>query len=537
MYRLSLLLLLAASLASAGTTTIADTVNSIGALTSDTITAMSISYGSFTGTDGTSVTAGSNSPTLTSGNFSVALTPNATTAGVYTATYTGTSGHTYTEHWTVPISQTSLTLSHVRAAGSLLTRNDSTTYILPVYAPTSGSSVGLPSTTALLKGDGSGGAVAATAGTDYVAALVNADATHTGLLTSTDWSTFNGKGSGTVTSVGLSAPSWLSVGSTPVTSTGTLALSAATAQTSHQVIGTCGSATSFAPCALVAADIPTLNQNTTGTAANVTGTVAATNGGTGQTTFTLGDTLYSSASNTLSKLAGNTTSTKQFLTQTGTGTVSAAPAWGAITSGDLPGTISANTSGNAATATALAANPTDCSAGQYATTIAASGNLTCSAVDFSQLATASNTTATLTVGSGGTITTSGTGVNNANQYKGATIPRMINATFDGGGSALSTGKVFYTIVPFACTIAAWNITVDTGTATIKLWKVASGTAIPTSANSINTSGVAISSGTSIHSTTLTDFTTTTVTANDIVAITDTAVSSATMLQVGIQCNE
>lgn len=36
--------------------------------------------------------------------------------------------------------------------------------------------------------------------------------------------------------------------------------------------------------ALVAADVPTLNQNTTGTASNVTGTVAITNGGTGQTT-------------------------------------------------------------------------------------------------------------------------------------------------------------------------------------------------------------------------------------------------------------
>ena len=38
--------------------------------------------------------------------------------------------------------------------------------------------------------------------------------------------------------------------------------------------------------AIVAADIPTLNQNTTGTAANVTGTVAVANGGTGLTTTT-----------------------------------------------------------------------------------------------------------------------------------------------------------------------------------------------------------------------------------------------------------
>jgi len=39
----------------------------------------------------------------------------------------------------------------------------------------------------------------------------------------------------------------------------------------------------------------------------------------------------------------------------------------------------------ATTATALAANPTDCSANQYATTIAANGNLTCAQVDYSQL--------------------------------------------------------------------------------------------------------------------------------------------------------
>jgi hypothetical protein len=37
----------------------------------------------------------------------------------------------------------------------------------------------------------------------------------------------------------------------------TLTLGAATGQTSHQVIGTCGSATSFGPCALVAGDLPT----------------------------------------------------------------------------------------------------------------------------------------------------------------------------------------------------------------------------------------------------------------------------------------
>jgi hypothetical protein len=47
--------------------------------------------------------------------------------------------------------------------------------------------------------------------------------------------------------------------------------------------------------------------------------------------------------------------------------------------------------GNASTATALAANPTDCGANQYATTIEASGNLTCAQVTYAQLASVPTT--------------------------------------------------------------------------------------------------------------------------------------------------
>jgi hypothetical protein len=45
-----------------------------------------------------------------------------------------------------------------------------------------------------------------------------------------------------------------------------------------------GNGTNVVMAAIQAADVPTLNQNTTGTASNVTGTVAIANGGTGQTT-------------------------------------------------------------------------------------------------------------------------------------------------------------------------------------------------------------------------------------------------------------
>jgi hypothetical protein len=50
----------------------------------------------------------------------------------------------------------------------------------------------------------------------------------------------------------------------------------------------------------------------------------------------LGDLLYGDATPNWNRLAGNTSTTKQFLTQTGNGSVSAAPAWSTIAAGDLP---------------------------------------------------------------------------------------------------------------------------------------------------------------------------------------------------------
>lgn len=76
-------------------------------------------------------------------------------------------------------------------------------------------------------------------------------------------------------------------------------------------------------------------------------TIAISSGGTGQTTANaafnalspmtaLGDIIYGAASGVGSRLAGNTTSTKKFLTQTGDGVNSSAPGWNSIVSGDLP---------------------------------------------------------------------------------------------------------------------------------------------------------------------------------------------------------
>lgn len=108
------------------------------------------------------------------------------------------------------------------------------------------------------------------------------------------------------------------------------------------------------------------------------------------------------------------------------------------------------------------------------------------------------------------------------------------ATFDGNGTALTSGKVAYVRLHRGGTIAEWSILVDAGTATIKVWKVASGTALPTSGNSINTSGVAISTGTAVKSTTLTDFTTLDVADDDIVGVYLHAVSGATKVVFSVE---
>lgn len=71
--------------------------------------------------------------------------------------------------------------------------------------------------------------------------------------------------------------------------------------------------------------------------AGVAGVLPATKGGTSQSSYAIGDLLYSSATNTLTKLAGNTTTTKQYLSQTGTGSASAAPSWAAVAAADITG--------------------------------------------------------------------------------------------------------------------------------------------------------------------------------------------------------
>ena len=91
----------------------------------------------------------------------------------------------------------------------------------------------------------------------------------------------------------------------------------------------------------------TITATLNGTANNVSGTVAISNGGTGATTSsgafdalspltTIGDILYAGTGGTDTRLAGNTSATKMFLSSTGTGSAAQAPAWGALAAADIP---------------------------------------------------------------------------------------------------------------------------------------------------------------------------------------------------------
>lgn len=204
----------------------------------------------------------------------------------------------------------------------------------------SGGSTGLTPATATTGAITLGGTLAVASGgtgTATPALVAGTNVTITG--TWPNQTINSGSGSGTVTSVAATVPAFLSVTGSPITTSGTLAISysgtalpianggtgqttapaAITALTGTQTSGYYlrSDGTNSALAAIVAADVPTLNQNTTGTAANVTGTVAVANGGTGATTAGGARTSLGAAAS-----GANTDITSVALT---TGTISTAP--------------------------------------------------------------------------------------------------------------------------------------------------------------------------------------------------------------------
>jgi len=132
----------------------------------------------------------------------------------------------------------------------------------------------------------------------------------------------------------------------------------------------------------------------------------------------------------------------------------------------------------------------------------------------------------------------------------ATLTRGFGASFDGGGGALAAGKTVFTTVPFACTIVAWNLNACTtfnaagectaaGTATVDVWRLATGTAVPDSGDSISGVGAGrpvLAANYNIHSTNLTGWSSTIITKNDVIGINLQAVG-ATYVNLLVECQQ
>lgn len=164
-----------------------------------------------------------------------------------------------------------------------------------------------------------------------------------------------------------------------------------------------------------------------GAADAVSGVLPEDHGGTNNSTYVTGDILYASATNTLGKLAGNTTTTKKFLSQTGNGTVAGAPAWNQPAASDITGL--------AASATTDTTNASNISSGTLANgrTTATSSNgantivLRDAAGDFSADVITAN-------GFVGPVTGSATSLATARNFQISGGATAANVSFDGSAA-------------------------------------------------------------------------------------------------------
>jgi len=309
-----------------------------------------------------------------------------------------------------------------------------------ITATTSGDDV----TVTVASGSGTVTSVSAltlgTSGTDLSSTVANstttpvitlnvptASATNRGALSSADWTTFNNKGSGTVTSVAATVPTFLSVAGSPITTTGTLAIS-------------------FSGTALPVA-----------------------NGGTGQTSYTDGQLLIGNTTgNTLTKTT--LTAGSGISITNGGGSISiAATNSGTVTS--VTGTSPVASTGGSTPAISLAANYGDTQnpyASKTANFVLAAPNASAGAPTFRAIVAADIPTLNQsTTGSAATLTTPRAIYGN-NFDGSAALTQIIASTYGGTGNGFTkftgatTAEKTYTLPNATTTILTTNAAVTVG---------------------------------------------------------------------------
>ena len=335
--------------------------------------------------------------------------------------------------------------------------------------------------------------------------IPTASASNRGVLSTTDWSTFNGKlSSSDVTYVGTTSIS-LGRSSLAQTLTGvSIDGNAATVTTNANLTGaitsvgnetSLGSFTSAALLAavsdetgtgaLVFANAPTLIAPVLGTPAsgnfstgtftwptfnqNTTGYSSGLAGGNGTTL--LGSIPYQSSANVTTLLTPNTSNTKKFLVQTGDGTNGAAPVWGSITTLDVPvhylGTTSITFNRTSATQSLTGIN-IDGSAGSVANALTIGSGLTGTSYNGSSAITiaVTNPVPSQTGNTGKYLTTDGTTLSWGTVVGGGgggsgTVTSITAGTGLSGGVITASGTI--ALANTAVTAGSYtntNITVD-----------------------------------------------------------------------------
>ena len=304
--------------------------------------------------------------------------------------------------------------------------------------------------------------ISSSGGNTPAISISQASSTTNGYLSSTDWNTFNNKTSntGTVTSVAMTVPTGLSVSGTPITTSGTLALTMAAGYS----IPTTASQTNWDSAY-------TQRLQWDGGSTNLVAATGRTSlGGTtvGQNFFTLTNPSAITfprvnADNTVSMLDAATFRTAIGAgTSSTTGTVTSVSGTGTVSGLSLSGTVT--TSGNITLGGTLAVTPSNF-ASQTANTFLAAPNGTAGTPTFRSIVaadiptlnqnttgTASNVTGTVAIANGGTgATSAAAALTNLGAYPSSnpsgytsntgTVTNVATGTGLSGGPITSTGTI------------------------------------------------------------------------------------------------